>query len=151
MQVAFETRTILDGGEAIIAETIKEVTPPLGLFTASYYSVQVWTLDVSKYSFTRGILGQSLSYLGIKDNFNCFSYLEDAEYFQWSVNSNDSQSAFPLVVYLYFSFNHKVIKTEIAPDSIFTGLAQIGGLLGLLKVFTLVSKYQERRFESELT
>lgn len=55
-----------------------------------------------------------------------------------------------IVAALFITFYPKVIKTQVAPQSIFHGLAQIGGLMGLLKLFTLLTAYQQSRFEKEL-
>jgi hypothetical protein len=42
------------------------------------------------------------------------------------------------------------MSTKARPTSILDALTKIGGLLGILKVFSLVTRYQQMLFENEL-
>lgn len=53
--------------------------------------------------------------------------------------------------YMFFKLDKNTITVyQKYPDSIFNGLAKIGGLIALLRIGTLLSFYNKRFFDKDL-
>jgi len=53
--------------------------------------------------------------------------------------------------YMFFKLDkNTIVVSQKYPDSIFSGLAKIGGLIALLRIGTLLSIYNKRYFDKDL-
>ncbi|TNV78428.1 hypothetical protein FGO68_gene326 [Halteria grandinella] len=150
-KLGFHTKTLFEGGLVVGDDIVKQVVPQQGKFTQQDFLYIFWQMDFSQLSISNGILGETLSFMGLGDSFQKIFYLasDEIENYQWSMGTQKLPNN-PMLLMNSFCFKNRVVQTEVAPDSIFRGLAQIGGLLGLMRLFRFLSNYQERRFEKEL-
>ena len=103
--------------------------------------------------YTNGILGTALDFIGLGDKYTNEFYidLDDIEYYELTAKNKklDKNEDFFESSHI-FTFSKRIEYTETSPDSLFIGLAEIGGLYGLSWVFNYITHYQERSFEKEL-
>ncbi|TNV78874.1 hypothetical protein FGO68_gene3274 [Halteria grandinella] len=152
MKLGFHTKSLLEGGLVLNDDYVKQVIPQQGKYTSnSEFLFFLWNMEVTELSISNGVMGETLSSVGVGDAFNRMIYLavDGVESYQWTMGKG-KQEYNPLITQNFFCFKNRVVQTKVAPDSIFRGLAQIGGLLGLMRLFRFLSNYQERRFEREL-
>ncbi|TNV79069.1 hypothetical protein FGO68_gene15251 [Halteria grandinella] len=151
-RIHFPSVQLLEGGKMVNKTLVKQVYPQNGKILpdliSSYY---IWTMNIAQFNVTAGILGKSFEFGRIHDQYQRRTYidLDDIDYFEFSLREKGWDEMFYQQHHL-ISFNRRVVQTEMAPDSIFSGLAQIGGLTGLALIFKFMAAYQERNFEQNI-
>ncbi|TNV78463.1 hypothetical protein FGO68_gene3009 [Halteria grandinella] len=150
-KIGFHTKSLLEGGLVVGDDIIKQVVPQQGKFTSKEFLYVFWQMEFSELSTSTGIMGETLSFMGLGNAFQKIFYMasDEIEHYQWSIDTEKFPDSHMLIMSA-FCFKTRVLQTAAAPDSIFKGLAQIGGLLGLMRLFRFLSNYQERKFEREL-
>ncbi|TNV79368.1 hypothetical protein FGO68_gene7140 [Halteria grandinella] len=150
-RIEFQSVQLIDGGKVINKTTTKQAINSNGKLQPESESHFLWTMNIAQFNVTTGILSKAFEFAGIADEYRQDSYidLEDIDYYEIA-RQNRKQDYWYYDMYHYFIFNRRIVQSEMAPDSIFSGLAQIGGLTGLAMIFKFVSAYQEKNFENEI-
>jgi len=137
----FETKHILNSGELINTTFTYHLDKEL--MTNSLNTIKFKLREIK---LTNDIRGDTFEFFGLTNRFTS-EYALEPELQRDSFSYE--QSAFNAVSFSY-SLDNVLIQTEVSPDSIVYACFKIGGLLGLARVFFLLSMVHEYQFEQDL-
>ncbi|TNV72777.1 hypothetical protein FGO68_gene1648 [Halteria grandinella] len=108
-------------------------------------------MNLAQFNVTTGIFGKTFEIASIHDQYQSRTYidLDKIDYFEFPLPEYNQDEQYYYKTHC-FLFNRSILQSEMAPDSIFSGLAQIGGLTGLALIFKFMAAYQERNFEQNI-
>ncbi|TNV79169.1 hypothetical protein FGO68_gene11163 [Halteria grandinella] len=151
-RISFSSVQLMEGGKIVDKALLKQAIHQNGKILPDQESSFVWTMNLAQFNATTGILSKAFEFAGIGDVYRRQTYidLDDIEYYEYS-GLSEEHDEWCYDMYHFFFFNRRIIQTEMAPDSIFSGLSQIGGLTGLAMIFKFLAAYQERNFEKNIT
>ena len=138
MEIVFNYKFILSSGEYEYRSVSYEVPNSRRSLT--------FTNTLRQYRTSNDLWGTSLKKLGIINSYQN-EFTLDEKFSCWARNSENLEVGSGG---MDFIIDSRIYEVTVEPDSVFIVLIKIGGLLGLLRIFSFLSAFHEWQFEKKL-